>query len=110
MVGLNNQERLVLKRFEIGSQAAESIEVAWDRYHTFKSNERTQSKNRLISLVEGILLECQPRAIYAATTATVVLTDSSFLELIDTMKIDGLWSEDLEELHVTAQSVALKCA
>jgi hypothetical protein len=110
VVGLNDQERLVLKRFEIGSQAANSIEVAWERYHTFKSNGRTQSKNRLISLIEGILLECQPRAIYAATTATVVLTDSSFRQLIDTMKIDDLWSEDLDELHTTAQSVALQCA
>ncbi|MEP4889812.1 MAG: HNH endonuclease [Aliiglaciecola sp.] len=110
VVGLNNQERLVLKRFEIGSQAADSIEVAWERYRTFKSNERTQSKNRLISLLEGILLECQPSAIYAATTATVVLTDSNFLALIDTMKIDGLWSEDLEDLHTIAQSLALRCA
>ncbi|RAS52296.1 uncharacterized protein (TIGR02646 family) [Vibrio diazotrophicus] len=110
VIGLNNQERLVLKRFEIGSQVADSIEVAWERYHTFKSNERTQSKNRLISLIEGILLECQPKAIYAATTATVVLTDSSFLALIATMKIDGLWSEDLENLHITAQSLTLQCA
>ncbi|WP_421320362.1 HNH endonuclease [Aeromonas veronii] len=109
VVDLNNQERLVLKRFEIGSQAADSVELAWERYHTFKSNERTQSKNRLINLVEGILLECQPRAIYAATTATVVLTDASFIKLIDTMKIDDLWNEHLEVLHTTAQNLALQC-
>ena len=110
VVGLNNQERLVLKRFEIGSQAADSIELSWERYNTFKSNGRTQSKNRLISLVEGILLECQPEAIYAATTATVVLTDSSFRELVETMKIEELWNVDLEVLHTIAQTLVLQCA
>lgn len=110
VVGLNNQERLVLKRFEIGSQVADSIEIAWERYHTFKSNERTQSRNRLISLVEGIILECQPKAIYAATTATVVLSDTSFLELTNIMKAEGLWGEELEQLYSAAQTLVLQCA
>lgn len=110
VVGLNNQERLVIKRFEIGSQTADSIEMAWERYSTYKNNGRTQSKNRLISLVEGILLECQPKAIYAATTATVALTDTSFCELIDAMNGEGIWSEYLEELRTAAQELVLQCA
>ncbi|WP_305368872.1 HNH endonuclease [Photobacterium leiognathi] len=110
VVGLNNQERLVLKRFEIGSQIADSIEIAWERHATYRSNGRTQSKNRLISLVEGILLECQPKAIYAATTATVVLTDTRFSELIQIMNVEETWNEDLEELYKNAQSLVLQCA
>jgi len=110
VVGLNNQERLVLKRFEIGSQTANSIEMAWERHSTYKNNGRTQSKNRLISLVEGILLECQPKAIYAATTATVALTDTSFCELLGVMKSDDIWSEYLEELRTAAQELVLQCA
>ncbi len=110
VVGLNNQERLVLKRFEIGSQIADSIEIAWERHSTYKSNGRTQSKNRLINLVEGILLESQPKAIYAATTATVVLTDTSFCELITAMKSDDIWNENLEVLLTKAQTLILQCA
>jgi len=110
VVGLNNQERLVLKRFEIGSQTANSIEMAWERHSTYKNNGRTQSKNRLISLVEGILLECQPKAIYAATTATVALTDTSFCELLGVMKSDDIWSEYLEALRTAAQELVLQCA
>ncbi|MGY3928044.1 HNH endonuclease [Aeromonas simiae] len=110
VVDLNNQERLVLKRFEIGSQIANSIEIAWERHATYRTNGRTQSKNRLISLVEGILLECQPKAIYAATTATVVLTDTSFSELIKVMKDEETWNEYLEELYKNAQSLVLQCA
>ena len=110
VVDLNNQERLVLKRFEIGSQIANSIEIAWERYSTYASNGRTQSKNRLVNLVEGILLESQPTAIYAATTATVALTDTSFCELIKTMKSDEIWSDNLEALLTNAQRLILKCA
>ena len=110
VVGLNNQERLVLKRFEIGTQIAESIEMAWERYSTYKSNHRTQSKNRLISLVEGILAECQPKAIYAATTSTVVLSDRSFIELIAALKSDDLWNEGLEILFESAKELVLEFA
>lgn len=110
VVGLNNQERLVLKRFEIGSQIAESIEMAWERYATYKGNCRTQSKNRLINLVEGILVECQPKAIYAATTSTIVLSDKSFSELVIALKSDGLWSDSLETLLQSAKALVLQCA
>jgi hypothetical protein len=110
VVGLNNQERLVLKRFEIGSQIADSIEIAWERYSIYKSNGRTQSRNRLINLVEGILLESQPKAIYAATTATVALTDASFSELLGAMKNEDIWNDNLEELLENAQALILQCA
>lgn len=110
VVGLNNQERLVLKRFEIGSQVADSIEMAWERYSTYKTNQRTQSKNRLVNLVEGILLESQPASIYASTTATVALTDTKFCELIEAMKSDEIWNEDLEVLLTNAQTLILQCA
>jgi hypothetical protein len=110
VVGLNNQERLVLKRFEIGSQIADSIEMAWERHSTYKNNGRTQSKNRLINLIEGILLECQSKAIYSATTATVVLTDTSFTALVEVMQTDDIWNEYLEELLSMAQTLVLKCA
>ncbi len=110
VLGLNNQERLVLKRFEIGSQIADSIEMAWERYSVCAVNGRTQSKNRLINLVEGILLECQPSAIYAATTSTVVLSDASFNELIDKMKKEGLWNDSLNALLERSKDLALKCA
>lgn len=110
VVGLNNQERLVLKRFEIGSQIAELIEMAWERHSTYKSNGRTQSKNRLINLVEGILAECQPKAIYAATTSTIVLSDISFIELIAALKFDGLWNDNLEKLFENAKELVLKSA
>jgi len=110
VIGLNNQERLALKRFEIGSQIASSIEMAWERFSTYKNNGRTQSKNRLINLVEGILIECQPKAIYAATSATIALTDARYSELVEVMKSEDIWSDDLEALHTTADTLVLQCA
>ncbi|MNR06594.1 hypothetical protein D3C85_1226690 [compost metagenome] len=110
VVGLNNQERLVLKRFEIGSQIAASIEMAWERHSTYKCNNGTQSKNRLINLVEGILIECQPKAIYAATTSTVLLSDKSFCDLISVMRSDNLWNDSLETLLKNAEELVLQCA
>lgn len=109
VVGLNKQERLVLKRFEIGSQIGDSIEMAWERYSIYKENGRTQSKNRLINLVEGILSECQPKAIYAATTSTLVLSDTSFNELVHEMKRNDLWNDTLDTLLENSKDLVLKC-
>ncbi len=109
VVGLNNSERLVLKRFEIGNKISECVEECWIRYDKFNKKPNTRSRNRLIFLVEGLFNECQPKSIYAATSATVALTDDKFTELISTMKNNELWPEYLEKLLVKTKSLVLKC-
>lgn len=110
VTNLNHSDRLVFSRYKIGEKVSELIETSWERWRAYQVAVDTRTKNRLLGVVEGLLRECVPQASYAASTATMLLTDSSFLELIDKMKEASVWSEDLENLLQDALPIVLKCA
>ena len=95
---LNNSERLVLRRFEVAQQVENSIGIASDRLNSYMESQTNLRKNKLLGIVETILQECQPQAIYSATTATVVLTNEEFLQVVDTMRANSTWPDYLEHL------------
>lgn len=104
---LNNSERLVYRRFEIGQQVELSIGIASERLENYIENQTTLRKNKLIGIIETILQECQPNAIYSATTATIVLTDEIFLNIISAMREINLWPEHLESLLQASFNLSL---
>ncbi|MEL7309340.1 MAG: HNH endonuclease, partial [Pseudomonadota bacterium] len=69
----------------------------------------TRSKNILVGGVEGLLLECQPFSSYSATAATVLHYESSYTELVETLKAERLWNDELERLHYTSLELVLEC-
>lgn len=99
---LNNSERLVLKRFEVGQQLERSIELAAERLELYLENQSPRRRNKLLGIVETILQECQPAAIYSATTATIALTDETFSKIIKSMKTNNIWQQNLEDLYSRA--------
>jgi uncharacterized protein (TIGR02646 family) len=103
---LNNSDRLVLRRFEVGEQVFLSVRVAVDRLESYKDSSTTTRKNKLLNIVETILNECQPSAAYAATTATVALNEGEFLDVIDELRTLGLWQPYLEDKLLIAQNIA----
>ncbi|MEX5507187.1 HNH endonuclease [Pseudomonas putida] len=104
---LNSSERMVVTRFEIGQQVERSIETAIERLDSYLEKKITVRRNKLINIVETILQECQPKAIYSATTATVALSNPEFLRVINSMKDNGIWSEELEVFHKISSTLAL---
>lgn len=102
---LNNSERLVLRRFEVAQQVENSISVATDRLISYEESQTNVRKNKLLGIMETILQECQPQAIYSATTATAVLTNEEFLQIIETMRTYNIWPEYLE--HYLQNSLRL---
>lgn len=103
---LNNSDRLVLKRFEVGEQVFLSIRFAADRLEAYHNSSTSIRKSKLLAIVETILDECQPRAIYAATTATVALNDEEFMEIIAQLRVLNLWEGYLEAKLLAAQNIA----
>lgn len=103
---LNNSDRLVIKRFEVGEQVFNSVKVAIERLDNYKKSPTTIRKNKLLGIVETILNECQPKAIYAATTATVALNDEEFICVITELKALNLWQDYLEEKMLAAKNLA----
>jgi len=98
VTNLNHSSRLVVSRFEIGEKVDELVDTACDRYHICIEKKDTRSRNRLFKIIEGLLEECQPESIYSASTATNLLTDTKFLELVSVMKAEAIWSDELERL------------
>lgn len=104
---LNNSERLVVKRFDIGQQLQSSIETATERLELYTSDKTTRRKNKLIGIIETILQECQPSSIYSATTATIALNDEDLINIINNMKQFEIWPQHLEDLYKSASNLAL---
>jgi uncharacterized protein (TIGR02646 family) len=107
---LNNSNRLVMSRFEIGEKISELLETALDRFESYQGNSNVRSRNKLIGVIEGILDECQPASSYAAFTSTILLTDEKFLWIVAEMKKINLWTNDLDILYLSAEELALECA
>jgi uncharacterized protein (TIGR02646 family) len=110
VTNLNHSSRLVLSRFEIGEKIDELIDTAWERYNIFVERRDTRSRNRLIKIIEGLLEECQPKSDYSASTATNLLTDSKFIELVSVMRGEDIWVEELEGLMSMGSTLVLDCA
>jgi len=107
-VGLNNYERIAIKRFEIGYAILESIARCEEKLCEYESTKTTRARNRASRFMENILSECQPSAIYAATTATIALSSEEFLSLVPRMKAANAWTAECENLFSTANSIALQ--
>ena len=109
ITNLNHSDRLVFSRFRIGEKVSELIGTSWERFDSYRKKQDTRTRNRVTCVVEGLLKECQPTADYAASTATVLLTDKSFLKLIECMKTESIWNEELECCLQSALPIVLDC-
>lgn len=106
-IDLNNSTRAVLKRFEVGEALLKSLEVADERLEAFIQKNISQRRNRLLTIVEEILLLCQPEAIYSATCATIIHNSRTYQKLVNSMNAMDLWSSELENLHLISQNLVL---
>lgn len=104
---LNNSERAVKARFDIGEQVHQSLINCVEKLENFIKTRTTLRRNRILSAVRSILLECQPCAAYAATTAYVVHNDENYQSIISQMKIEELWDEEFEAMHQSSLSLVL---
>lgn len=109
-IGLNNYERIAIKRFEIGYAILDSISHCQDKIKEYETTKKTRTLNKISRFMEGILNECQPSAIYAATTATIALNSEIFFEVVESMKSINAWSAECEELFSVAKSITLPTA
>ena len=107
VLDLNNSDRAVFVRFDIGESIHKSLERAFEILATYQTNEATRTKNRLVGTVRELLLECQPSSEYSAIAASVIHSDKTFSKLTGEMKKLGLWNSELMALHENSKEVAL---
>lgn len=107
VLDLNNSERIVKVRFDLGEAIQKTIETAKTKLKKFEENRHPISRTSLISTVDGVLLECQKDRIYSATCATVLHTNDDYLEIRQKMKDLSIWSDELEQLHNNSLELVL---
>lgn len=107
VLDLNNSRRAVIVRFEIGEKLQESLDRAVEILNTYEENGSTRTRNRLLGIIEGLLIECQPSAEYAATAASVLHSSKIYQHVTAKMRKHGVWTAELEDLHKQSEVVAL---
>jgi len=99
VVNLNNTERAVLKRFEIGEELQKTLENLLEKLELFIQKQITQRRNKLLNTMEELLKECQPNSIYSSTCATILHCDENYQYIKRELINLKLWSPEFENLH-----------
>ena len=101
VLDLNNQDRLVKKRFEVGNALQDKLEFLnelTDEYiHGIQTS--TRRKNRILNGFKNLMKEGLPEAIYSATSATILLTDPEYQDLKDKLKKLNFWDAEFNDLE-----------
>lgn len=105
---LNDTRKVVQRRFEISQLVHEKIEDLCERCNIFASGKKTtRLRNRIVQTTKNILVEASPQAEYAASVATDIMCDSNFTEIVDILKSEGLWDQELDNLFRDASTLSL---
>lgn len=107
VLDLNNSDRTVNPRFQIGEKIHEIVRTAKERFSLYIKDKSTRNRNRVKGIIEKLLIEAQPQALYSATAATVLLNDNDFKDLVELMKKENLWSDSLESMYRCSETIIL---
>ncbi len=109
VLNLNDQDRLVKKRFEIGNAIQDKLEQLNELTDDYISGTQTSTrrKNRIINGTKDLMNEGLPNSIYSATSATVILTDTEFESLKSKLDLLGFWDAELSQLEIELKTTAL---
>jgi uncharacterized protein (TIGR02646 family) len=101
---LNQLDRLLQPRMEIGAQTIETLEVLLEKAERINSASNTNSriKSHVINGTIQLLSEAQPYSQYSATVASILFTNEDFFKLKELMEICGLWEDEHQSLMTIA--------
>lgn len=108
VVYLNDSDRLVRVRFEVGEMVASSLEDIRNLLEGYVAGDNSvRRRNRIINGVRNLLLEAQPTAQFSAVSATVLLGDANYQWIKSKLIELGMW-EGLDGLEDTAALLILR--
>ncbi|QBN17497.1 hypothetical protein [Flavobacterium nackdongense] len=109
VLNLNDQDRLVKKRFEIGNAIQVKLEQLNELTEDYINGVQTSTrrKNRIINGIKDLMKEGLPNSIYSATSATVILTDTEYDALKIKLTLLNFWDAELSQLEIDLNKTAL---
>ncbi len=107
VVYLNQSDRLVKARFNVGERTLKALEKIRELYTDYEQSSDINLQRRILRGIEELLSEAGPTKEYSATTATVLAESLDFKYLKERLTARNLWTSSLEELHKIALQAAL---
>lgn len=105
---LNDLRKVVQPRFDISQLVHMKLEELIEKCRSYQSgNKTTRLRNKIVQTTKNILEEASPMAEYAATVATEILDSQYFMEIVDILKMEGLWDQELVDLYSITCELAL---
>jgi uncharacterized protein (TIGR02646 family) len=100
-IDLNNKQRLVDKRFEIGEAIEEKLIKLLELTIDYENGDskHTRRKNIISNSLINLLQEGQPTSDYSALAATVILQNPDYQEIKLLFVSSGLWNEEFNNLE-----------
>lgn len=105
---LNDQDRLVKKRFDIGNSIHDKLEELNELMDDVVNGIQTSTrrKNRIKKGINKLLKEGLPSSIYSASTSSIILNDEEYYELKLKMNNEQMWNSDLDDLETKLKTIA----
>ncbi|EON3359533.1 hypothetical protein AB9H26_22755 [Yersinia enterocolitica] len=99
VLNFNHREHKFIPRCKAGEIIDSSIDDAIEKLNWFIESPNTRRKNILMNLVEAILDECQKKSPFSAVSATMLHRSVEYAHLRESMQIQDLWTDYMQELH-----------
>ena len=108
VLDLNDYDRLVKVRFEIGNQIQESLQIQVDLVINYidNPNKTIRTKNKIIKACESIMRQGLPSEAYSATTSCIILNSEEYTELKIKLKEANLWNTDFDKIEKQLEEIA----
>lgn len=107
IVDLNDRQRLVNVRSEIGVKLLEGLDDLLQLTQDYITNPITRKRNKIIGKLKNILLEGTKEYEYSATVATVLLEDDNYKEIKQLFIDNNLWNDEFIQLEKEVAFCAL---
>jgi len=108
VLDLNDIDRLVICRFNTSQTLIKSFEDMNDLMDDYIEGIQTSTKrkNRIINGTKELMRQALPSAIYAATTATIILELEEYKMLKVKLTQCSFWDSDFQKLENEIQKIA----
>lgn len=104
---LNDYQRQVTTRFEVGQAILQSIDQLDHAVREYDNNRGdTRRRNRILNMLDQLLYEASPKAAYAGTAATVLCNSSRWPTVLGELRRLAIWDDTYQQQHDAAASIA----
>ncbi|OQY54395.1 MAG: hypothetical protein DRR08_10850 [Candidatus Parabeggiatoa sp. nov. 2] len=109
VVNLNDRERLVKKRFDIGVKLCDELEDLLEMATEYDNGTSTSTRrrNRMFEKLRNLMKEGTRKSDFSATAATVILHEESYSQIKQLFINLNLWNNELIDLEKEVAFCAL---